>query len=142
MTDIRDAVVYVQALALALSGMHEAPSEPRAMAASWPCAMSYAGTGTFDIKPAGCSIGLHHIMTDMFMPRQPDLALSLKTLSAFVDDFAAAVLAKPTLGGKVATIVTGEDGPPLRYSLVNGTLAGVETVALHWDLTVKITNTL
>jgi hypothetical protein len=142
MADVRDAVVHLQSIALALSGMREAPADPRAMAGAFPCAMSYAGNGTFEIEPAGCSKGLHHIMTDMFMPRQTDLALSLKTLSAFIDDFAAAVLAAPTIGGHVATIVTGKDGPPLRYTLVNGTLAGIDTVALHWDLTVKITNTL
>lgn len=142
MADIRDAIVHLQTITAALTGMKEAPSDPSANFASWPCARAYPNTGTFDIEPAGASKGLHHIVVEMFMPAQPNLAESVKKLSEYIDDFAAAVLAAPTIGGHVATIVTGTDGPPLSYRLVSGKLGSVDTVALRWELTVKITNAL
>jgi hypothetical protein len=140
--DIRDAVVHVQTIAAALTGMKEAPADARAGMFAYPFAISYPGNGTFDVQPAGSSTGIHHIFTDMHMASESNLQEALRYLYAFVDDFANDVLADERLGGHVATIVTGKDGPPLRYTLVSGTYAGVKTIALHWELTVKIQNTI
>ncbi len=142
MADIRDAVVHVQELAAALSGMKEAPSDPRSAALSYPFAMSYSIRGTLDAGPAGTSKGIHTIATDMIMPRDPDLGLAIKTLSAYIDDFAAAVLADPTLGRHVGSTVSGNDGPPLTYSLIQQQYNGVPVICLRWELRVKIENTL
>jgi hypothetical protein len=140
--DVRDVCIHIQGIVKALSGMKEAPDDPRAGAFSWPFALTYPAHGTFDSGPAGSSTGLHHIATDIMYARQPDLGLAYKTLGAYVDDFPAAILADPTLGGHVTTIVSGADGPPLSYTMGSGLYAGIEVIALRFDLAVKILNTV
>ncbi len=142
MADVRDAVVYIQGIAGALSGMREAPPDARASMNAYPFAISYPARGTYDIRPAGASTGIHRIATEIHMAAEGDLATALKHLQSFLDDFTNDVLDDPTLGGNVTTIVSGEDGPPIGYTLVSGFYNGVKTIALRFETTVKILNTI
>ena len=142
MADLRDAVVQVQTIARALSGIKEAPSEARSGMMAYPFAISYPLRGTFDIGPAGASTGLHTIVTEIHMAAEGDLATALKHLQTYLDDFANDILDDPRLGGTVTTIVVGDDGPPVSYTLVSGVYNGVKTIALKFETAVKILNTI
>ena len=142
MADVRDAVVHIQTIAAALTGMREAPADARAGMLAYPFAISYPLRGTLDIRPAGSSTGIHRIVTEIHMAAEGDLAQALKHLQGFLDDFANDILDDPTLGGHCSTIVTGSDGPPLSYTLVSGVYNGVKTIALRFETTAKIVNTI
>ena len=132
MADVRDAIVKVQAIARALTGMKEAPDDPRDGMVAYPFAITYAGTGDYDVAPAGMGKGLHTLITDMHVARQPSITLAVKLQHTLLDDFANNVLADPTLGGTVDTIVTGEGGPALRYRFVMADYTGIPTWLLRW----------
>ena len=142
MADVRDAVVHIQGIARALSGMKEAPDDARGAMNAYPFAISYPGRGTYTSGPAGASTGLHRIITEIHMAREGDLAQALKHLQSYLDDFANDVLNDPTLGGHVSTIVVGSDSPPLSYTLVSGIYNDVKTIALRFETAVKIQNTI
>jgi hypothetical protein len=138
--DVRDAIVKVQAIARALTGMREAPDDPRANMVAFPFAISYAGNGGFAAQ-AGVGKGMHHIVTDMHCAREADMAQAVQMEHAFLDDFANALLADPTLGGVVSTIVATDDNQ-VRYSFGPTNYCGVPTIVLRWDILVKIQNAI
>ena len=142
MADLRDAVVQIQAIAGALTGMKQAPPDATYAVMSYPFAVSYPIRGTFDYGPAGASIGLHRIVTEIHMAAEGDLPTAMKHLQSYLDDFANDILDDPKLGNTVTTIIAGDDGPPLSYTLVSGTYNGVKTIALKFETAVKILNTL
>jgi hypothetical protein len=109
---------------------------------TYPFAITYAGTGDYDAGPAGMGKGLHTLITDMHVARQPNLALAVKLQHTLLDDFANDILSDPTLGGTVDTITTGEGGPALRYRFVMADYTGIPTWLLRWELRVKIQNTI
>jgi hypothetical protein len=122
--------------------MKEAPDDARGAMNAYPFAISYPGRGTYNIQPAGSSTGIHRVVTEIHMASEGDLAQALKHLQAYLDDFSAAILNDPTVGAHASTIVTGSDGPPLSYTLVSGVYNGVKTIALRFETTLKIQNTI
>ena len=138
MADVRDAIVKIQAIARALSGMKEAPDDARGAMNAYPFAVSYPGTGNFNISPATNMQGIHELITEMHVASETDLQQAIKHVQSFIGPFANDLLNDPTLGGTISTMVTGADGPPVSYTFVSGNYNGIKTIALRWRIKVKM----
>lgn len=102
MATLQDAVGGLMTLVDAVSGIREAPDYAPESIKTFPFAVGYAKSGTFEFGVAGEMKGLHDIVVEVHVARK-NLRSALKTAMGFSDSVPAAVMADPTLGGNVDT---------------------------------------
>jgi len=100
---LQDAIAKVQELAGAVSGIRAAPEYLPESINIFPFLVCYAGSGSFEIAPAGVMKGLHNIILELHVARQ-DLPRDTKNVMQYSDSIPQAIMADPTLGGTVSTI--------------------------------------
>jgi hypothetical protein len=112
MTTLQDVIEYVQGIVGGVSGIRAAPDYPPGGINIYPFAIAYAGPGIWEVAPAGVGKGLCTIIIEVHVARK-DLPRDIQAAMAFSDSIPLALLADPTLGGKVSTFrqVRSEFGP-------------------------------
>lgn len=141
MADVRDAIVKVQAIARALTGMKEAPDDARGAMNAYPFAVSYMRSARYELE-SGVMKGIYRLATDIHMASEGDLQQAVKYLSAYGTSFPLAMLKDPTLGGTISTMVTGKDGPPITSTFRSWNYNSVQTLVLGFETVVKIENVI
>ena len=108
------AIAALQAHALT-AGASEAPDLPTETNITWPFSVCYPGSG----KIIGESAGM-----------EKDL------ITAFLEAFKPLLIADPTLGGTVQTIVM-DNAQPIRFEFGRMSYAGVETLGFRFSIILK-----
>ena len=102
MATLQQAIAAIQAKALALEGMREAPDYAPEQLNVFPFAVTYAGSGRWE-QMAGWKRGLHTVVTEIHIARK-DLPRDISTAMPYCETFPNSLLADPTLGGVIDAI--------------------------------------
>ncbi len=126
------AIANLQSKALALSGMKAAPTDPPEASSVYPFAVSYENTGSLELESFGFANDRAVIFTEFHVSRQM-LPLAIKTALSLRDPFLKAIMADPTLGGAVSTVVS-----PVLRAFGRLEWADTPTIGYRFMTTVKI----
>lgn len=132
---IEAARLSLQAKALALSGVREAPSRIPESFTAYPVAITYVAQTDGRRHSYSHATKTHVLATEVHIARQ-DLGRDVETIQPLMDAFVDAVLDDPTLGGAVASII-GESMITAR--VVNMEWAAQLTFGFRAEITVLIT---
>lgn len=128
---VNAAILDLQSKALALSGMKYAPDSPPEATSAFPFAVSYEASGNLQLRSSGYADDLATIFTEFHVSRQI-LPKAIETAMAFRDPFLKSIIADPTLGGTVSTIVS------INKNFGFLEWAKIETVGYRFSITVKV----
>jgi hypothetical protein len=114
MATLQDAINAIQDVVGGVSGIRSAPDYAPDQLSTFPFALAFARTGTFEVGPVGMGKGLHTIVVEVHVARK-DLPRDIQAAMAFSDAVPLALLADTTLGGVVSTFtnIRYEFGPML-----------------------------
>ena len=131
MSTVQDAIEAIQDIAIAC-GVRYAPDEPPDKITQGPMAITYARGGTWK-SAAGMKTGIHTIIAEFHMPLR-SFANDLALVRPYIETFANAILADPTLAGTVG----GDGGVPMTYEYFMTTWpSNVYTIGYRFIITVK-----
>lgn len=99
----QDAIARIQTIARGLAGMVEAPEYVPESINQFPFAMTYYRQGN-TTSMIGWRKGLHTVFCEIHVARQI-LPNALKLAMPFYERFMIALIADPSLGGTVSTVV-------------------------------------
>ncbi len=111
---LQEAINGIQDAVGALDGVRKAPDYPPEQLNQFPFAVCWAAEGTFEYSTPGVRKGLHVIELALHVARNGDLPREVALAMPYIETVPDALMADPTLGGTVATIVgpiTYEFGP-------------------------------
>jgi len=97
------AIAKVQAHAIALTGMGEAPTNPTEAQSVYPFAITYDRRGELLQESAGWALDLCTVVTELHFANQ-NLSLVITKAMGFREPFLQRLINDPTLGGTVALI--------------------------------------
>lgn len=128
---IETAILNLQAKVLSLSGIKAAPSAPPEGSGAFPFGVSYERSGTLVLHSYGFADDLATIWCEIHVGRGI-LSKAVEQAMGFRDPFLKLLVADPTLGGTVSTIV--------EVRRVFGVLSwgGIETLGYRFEVDVKV----
>jgi hypothetical protein len=129
------AIQALQAHAMALSGMKAAPDYPPEAANVFPFSVAYPAKGRL-VGEAGWTKALHTIFVEIHCNRSI-LPKAVEQATGYLTAYPARLLADPTLGGQVDTILMS-DGQPVVYEFGRLEWGGVPTVGIRFQVTFKL----
>jgi hypothetical protein len=97
------AIIKIQAHAIALSGMGEAPTNPTEAQSVYPYAITYDRRGAMEQESAGWALDLCTVCTEFHFANQ-NLSLVITKAMGFREPFLQRLISDPTLGDTVSTI--------------------------------------
>lgn len=132
-----DVVAAIQAHALAV-GARGAPVAPPEAISQFPFSTCYAAEGSISSNDASFKTGLHTFLCEIHFSRQ-SLPAAITAATPYIETMAARLLADPTLGGTVSTIVGS-----ITYTFGYLDWGGVAEVHIgpQFRITVKMQGTL
>ena len=123
------AIADLQAKALTLSGVKDAPVNPPESANVFPFVVSYARSGNFQ-PGAGWANYFHTIFTEFHVARQL-LPVAIATALPYAESFGAKILADPQLSGTVQEV------REVRYTFGRLSWGDIETIGFRFEVDVK-----
>lgn len=118
------------------AGAKDAPPLPAETAIGYPFSVCYPATGSISAETAGAQKDLMTVNLDLHVNRI-DLPTDVQTILSFFTAFAPLLIADPTLGGAVDTIVMEQDDP-IRWNFGQMQYAEIKTVGLRYAIKLKI----
>jgi hypothetical protein len=131
MSTPQDAIARVQAIALGLSGMKEAPDYPPESVNQFPFAVTYYRTGEITME-AGWMKAVYTLFCELHFARQV-LPLAVAKAMPYHNTMLAALQADPTLNGTVSTVVS-----PVLTTFGVLEYGGPENIHIGWRFTITV----
>ena len=128
---IAAAIADLQTKALSLSGVKAAPASPPEAMSQFPFAVCYARSGTLRQTSAGWATYLHTLICEIHVARQM-LPRAVEQAMPYIELFAAKLIADPTLGGTVSTVVA------VRYLFGRLSWGSEEHLGVQLEVEVKL----
>lgn len=131
-TPMRNIIAKIQAHALT-AGAKEAPTDPVESNVRFPFSACYPGTGRIMAGASETRKDIDSFVLALHVNRA-HLPIDVKTAETFYDAFGALLVADPTLGGTVNTILLDEG---IGWEFGNMKWGGLETVGFKFTIPVK-----
>lgn len=129
------AITQLQAHALSLSGVKDAPTYPPESIDIFPFAVAYLAEGNWS-RMTDFKKGIHTIFVE-FHCNRGILPTAIQQATGFVDSFPNKILNEPTLCGEVDTILM-DAGQPVKYQFGKLDWGNEEHVGVRFIIQFKI----
>jgi len=123
------AIAKIQAHAIALTGMGEAPTNPTEAQSVYPYAITFDRRGALQQESADWALDLCTVVTELHFANQ-NLSLVITKAMGFMEPFLQRIISDPTLGDTVSTI------RGIRYEF--GKLGDDETADIGYKFEIDI----
>ena len=130
MATLHDAIKEIQVVIGALNGIKRAPVNPPEQMDAFPFVVCYARTGVLKSGPIEQMTGLHDLIVELHMSREPDLPKVIGKLMDFSNLIPNALF----LAIKNSTFTTVQTFGPINYTFGPLGWGGVATVG--WTFTL------
>lgn len=128
---LAEAIKQIQVVTGGLAGIKSAPSTAPEAAGAFPFAVAYPRSGTLTINSYSWGTLLHTIYVEIHVARTL-LPAAIDQALPYVESFASALVADPTLEAAVDTV----NG--IRFTFGKMEWGGVETLGWRFEVDVKI----
>lgn len=130
------AVQALQAHALSLSGVMEAPTYPPESINQFPFAVAYPANGRILGVSAQFRRELHTVFVEFHCARTI-LPTAVEQAITYLTGFPPLLTADPTLGGAVQTVLMDAD-QPITYEFGRLNWNGIDTIGIRFRVTLKL----
>lgn len=146
MSTLQDAIEQIQRIAKSLSGIKAAPDYAPDDQAQYPFAVTYASIGSWGGHGGlGGKRGLHTIVTEIHVSRNPGLARAIEEAMPYCESFVDAIFDDIGNSGKLYEATSGLGhgmGDPVRYTFGALQWAGIQTVGFRFEIDIKQISTV